>query len=288
MANLRLGTRASKLALAQSGIIADLLRVRGHAISLVEISTAGDRDQSTPLAEGVGWFTTALQEALLDGRIDIAVHSYKDLPTKEPAGLAIAAAPLRADAHDALVSRSRLGLAALPAGARIGTSSPRRESQLRAARPEAIILPIRGNVDTRVAKLDAGDYDAIVLAAAGLVRLGLEHRISERLAFDVMLPAPAQGALAVECRADDASTRAILAAIDDPTVHCTVRAERAFLATLEAGCSSPAAAHATIEDGMLVIEALVEREGRHVRTRAEGRPEAASALGRQAALELLG
>ncbi|MFN0147398.1 MAG: hydroxymethylbilane synthase, partial [Dehalococcoidia bacterium] len=177
MTTLRLGTRGSRLALAQSETVAALLRaaVPGLEVELVTITTAGDRDQTTPLPEGTGtgWFTTALQDALVAGEVDLAVHSYKDLPTKRPEGLTIAAVPLREDPRDALVSRSGKTLKGLAAGSIIGTSSPRREAQIRATRADVEVRPIRGNVDTRLAKVESGEYDAIVLALAGLRRLGL-------------------------------------------------------------------------------------------------------------------
>lgn len=287
---LRLGTRASKLALAQSQLVATSLR-SAHAgvdVELVEITTAGDRDQSTPLAEGTGWFTTAIQDALRDGRIDIAVHSYKDLPTKRPEGLVLAAIPLREDPRDALVTGGRKRtLRGLPPGSVVGTSSPRREAQIRAMRPDLQVRPIRGNVDTRIAKVEAGEYDATVLALAGLRRLGLEDRASQVFGLYDILPAPAQGALAIECRAADDATRELLAAIDDAQLRQAVTAERSFLAEIDAGCSFPAAAHAEHFGSTIKLHALLAPEGRLVRSKITGDVGTAAGLGRQLARELM-
>jgi hydroxymethylbilane synthase len=290
MSPLRIGTRSSRLALAQSELVAERLRAvhGGIAIELVEITTAGDRDQSTPLAEGVGWFTTAIQEALQRGEIDVAVHSYKDLPTKRPEGLVIAAVPMREDPRDALVSRQGLPLKRLPAGAVVGTSSPRREAQVRAIRPDIEVRPIRGNVDTRIAKVDAGEFDAAVLALAGLKRLGLEGRATEVFGVYDILPAPAQGALAVECRAADAITRELLAAIDDAALRQIVTAERSFLARIDAGCSFPAAAYAEQFGTTLKLHGLLAPRGRIVRSKMAGPTETARGLGKALAEELIG
>lgn len=291
MNTLRIGTRGSKLALTQAALVADRLRAAhpGLAIEVVTIATAGDRDQSTPLSsgEGAGWFTTAIQDALSAGDIDVAVHSYKDLPTKRPEGLVIAAVPLREDPRDALVSRHPGGLLGLPPGAVVGTSSPRREAQVREVRPDLEVRAIRGNVETRVAKVDAGEFDAAVLALAGLRRLGIEGRAGHVFGFEEMLPAPAQGALAVECRAADAATRRLLDAIDDPTIRAAVRAERAFLATIDGGCSFPAAAHATRFGTTLKLNALIAVDGRIIRSKMAGPVETAAGLGRGLAVELM-
>jgi hydroxymethylbilane synthase len=289
---LRLGTRASRLALAQAHAVADLLRQAhpGLEVVIVEVVTHGDRDQATPLnqpQQGTGWFTSALQDALLRGEADIAVHSYKDLPTARPGGLVIAAVPLREDPRDALVSRSGRALADLPSGAVIGTSSPRREAQVLAIRPDVLVRPIRGNVETRLAKVESGDYDATVLALAGLRRLGLAGRASEVFGLYDVLPAPAQGALAIECRAADHATRGLLAAIDDPALRRTVTAERSFLARLEAGCSFPSGAYAEEFGSTLKLHALVAPGGRVVRSKMAGPAETAAGLGRQLAEELM-
>jgi hydroxymethylbilane synthase len=289
MTSLRIGTRSSRLALAQSELVAERLRAvyGGIAFELVEITTAGDRDQSTPLPEGVGWFTTAIQEALQRGEIDVAVHSYKDLPTKRPEGLVIAAVPMREDPRDALVSRQGLTLKRLPAGAVVGTSSPRREAQVRAIRPDVEVRPIRGNVDTRIAKVDAGEFDAAVLALAGLKRLGQESRATEVFGVHDILPAPAQGALAVECRAADATTRELLATIDDAVLRQVVTAERSFLARIDAGCSFPAAAYAEHFGTTLKLHGLLAPAGRIVRSKMAGPTETAGGLGKALAEELM-
>ena len=290
MNTLKLGTRGSRLALIQSRLVIDRLAASGGArVELVEISTRGDLDQQTPLAEGgsAGWFTSALQEAVQDGRVDFAVHSYKDLPTARPDGLVIAAVPLREDPRDALVLRRGRSLAALERGATVGTSSPRREAQLREMRPDLEIRPIRGNVETRIRKVDEGEYDATVLALAGLRRLGLEERAADVFGVYDMLPAPAQGALAVECRSADAGVRALMATIHDVAVGQAVSAERAFLAALEAGCSFPAGAYAEHFGTTIKLHGMVAPEGRVVRSKVTGPVEAAAGLGRQLASELL-
>lgn len=291
MSALRIATRGSRLALIQAELAAAKLRDAhpGLAVELVTIATAGDRDQTTPLAEGekAGWFTSTIQEALLRGEADLAVHSYKDLPTKRPGGLVIAAIPLREDPRDALVSRDRGGLRGLRRGAIVGTSSPRRTAQLQEIRPDLDVRPIRGNVDSRVAKVEAGEYDAAVLALAGLRRLGLETRADEVFGFEVMLPAPAQGALALECRTGDSATRALLASIDDAGLRLSVTAERVFLATIDGGCSFPAAAYAEHFGSTLKLNALIAADGRIVRSKMAGPAETAAGLGRQLADELM-
>lgn len=248
---LRLGTRASALALAQSGqvgreIAAHLPGSDGE-VELVHVSTHGDRDRVSPLAQigGTGVFVTAVREALLAGEVDAIVHSAKDLPTAAVPGIDIACIPAREDVRDALCARDGLTLETLPEGASIGTGSPRRAAQLLAARPDLRIVAIRGNIDTRLARAlgpDA-DLDAVVLAAAGLRRLGRGDAISELIDPSVMLPAPAQGALAVERRTEEGEDlAAAMAAVDDPATRAAVTAERALLRTLEAGCSAPVAA----------------------------------------------
>lgn len=291
MSVIRLGTRGSRLALAQTGLVAQLLRAAHPTLDIqtITISTAGDRDQTSSLSsgEGIGWFTSAIQQALQAGEIDIAVHSYKDLPTARPEGLIIAAVPLREDPRDALVSASGAGFRGLVPGAIVGTSSARREAQLRAIRPDIEIRPIRGNVDSRVAKVDAGEFDAAVLAYAGLKRLGLEARVSHVFGFEEMLPAPAQGALAIECRNADTATRALLSTIDDQPLRQIVTAERMFLATLEAGCSFPAAAYAERFGSTIKLHALVANGGRVVRAKMAGPAETAAGLGRALAEDLI-
>ncbi|MGN6087964.1 MAG: hydroxymethylbilane synthase [Actinomycetales bacterium] len=248
---LRLGTRASALAVAQSSAIARLVEQHsGRAVELVHVTTTGDRSRA-PLATigGTGVFVTALREALVAGHVDLAVHSLKDLPTAPAAGLVIAAVPAREDPRDALVARDGLTLRELPAGARVGTGSPRRAAQLRALRPDLEVVDLRGNVDTRLANVAEGRLDAVVLALAGLRRLGRDEAVTEVLDPADVLPAPGQGALAVECRAGDDEVTTALAPLDDVRARAAVTAERQLLARLEAGCSAPVGALATFPDG---------------------------------------
>lgn len=247
---IKLGTRGSKLALAQSTQVAEALtRATGQRVELVEIVTAGDRSHAPVAQLGVGVFVSALRDALLAKEVHFAVHSYKDLPTAPADGLVIAAVPPRADSRDALVARDGATLADLGTGATIGTGAVRRIAQLHALRRGFAPVPIRGNVDTRIRKVTEGELDAVVLARAGIARLGRADEITETLDPLTMLPAPAQGALAVECRIDDAETVALLAALDDEYTRAAVAAERTLLATLEAGCSAPVAALAEVAEG---------------------------------------
>jgi hydroxymethylbilane synthase len=263
--SIRLGTRASALALAQSRTVADALAAAsGRDVELVEITTAGDRS-SAPIPElGVGVFVSALRDALAAKEIDLAVHSYKDLPTAPAEGLLVAATPEREDPRDALVARGGLTLAELPAGARVGTGSLRRVAQLHALGLGLEPVPIRGNVDTRLRKVAGGDVDAVVLARAGLVRLGRAAEVTEILDPLLMLPAPAQGVLAVECRADDPDLIDVLASLDHAPTRAAVDAERALLSTLEAGCSAPVAGLAEVsEDGEIYLRgAVLSPDGR--------------------------
>lgn len=251
MTVLRLGTRRSVLARTQSGHVADALRARGHQVELVPVTTQGDQDTATPLRAlgGTGVFVSALRDALRQGLIDCAVHSLKDLPTTDDTDLTIAAIPAREDSRDALIARDGLRLADLPAGAVIGTGSPRRRAQLLALGLGLQVAELRGNVDTRLASVLDGRHDAVVLAAAGLRRLGRAGEITDLLDPLVMLPAPGQGALAVECRSDDAATRALLTVLDCADTRAAVTAERALLAALEAGCSAPIGALADVVEG---------------------------------------
>lgn len=248
---LRLGTRRSALATTQSSWVADQLRALGHEVELVEISTEGDRDQTTPLAQlgGTGVFVSALRAALVDGRVDLAVHSLKDLPTTPDPDTVVAAIPVREDPRDALVARDGLTLGELPAGSRVGTGSPRRRAQLEALGLGLVISGLRGNVDTRMRQVTEGHLDAVVLAAAGLRRLGRIDAVSELLDPIQMLPAPGQGALAVEVRAGDARTASLVAVLDDLDTRACTTAERALLAELEAGCSAPVGALAEVVEG---------------------------------------
>lgn len=255
--NLRLGTRRSTLATTQSGLVADALRDLGHEVTLVEVVTEGDVTTAA-LTElgGTGVFAGALRKALLDGQIDLAVHSLKDLPVAAADGLTIAAIPARADARDALIARDGLTLGQLPVGARIGTGSPRRVAQLAALGLGVETVGIRGNVDTRIGKVTSGELDAVVLARAGLQRLGRTDEITESIDPLQMLPAPGQGALAIEVRSDDEGVLAAVAVLDDPDTRAAVSAERALLATLEAGCAAPVGALAEVVeevDGSLLL-----------------------------------
>jgi len=251
MTALRLGTRRSPLARIQSTWVADRLRGLGHEVDLVEVSTAGDRDRTTPLARlgGTGVFVSALRAALTQGRVDLAVHSLKDLPTIADPLTTVAAVPVREDARDALVARDGLTLGELPAGATVGTGSPRRRAQLEALGLGLVVTELRGNVDTRLRAVSEGRLDAVVLAAAGLRRLGRIGEATELLDPIQMLPAPGQGALAVEVRARDAATAAAVRALDDADARACTTAERTLLAELEAGCSAPVGALAEVVDG---------------------------------------
>jgi hydroxymethylbilane synthase len=292
----RLGTRGSALALAQSGQFARALtEATGESVELVEISTPGDRS-SAPVAElGVGVFVSALREALYAKEIDFAVHSFKDLPTAEPEALTLAAVPLRGDARDALVTRDGSMLAELAPGTRIGTGAPRRVAQLLALGRGLVPVPVRGNVDTRLRKLADGEFDALVVATAGLVRLGrLPAENVEILDPMLMLPAPAQGALAVECRSTDTSLVELLGSLDDEDTRAAVTAERALLAALEAGCSAPVAAFADVVEnddgsaGIYLRGAIFSLDGEvAVRLSGTGMLTDASGVGRRLAAELL-
>ena len=294
---IRIGTRGSLLATTQAGGIRDALRANGHEAELVIISTEGDRS-SEPIADiGVGVFTAALREAIHAGQVDMAVHSYKDLPTAEDPRFVIAAIPPREDARDALVARDGLVLGELPAGAIVGTSSPRRAAQLRALGLGLEIRPLRGNLDTRLNRVSRGDLDAIVVARAGLTRLGRLDDVTETLEPVQMLPAPAQGALALECRAGDSRLAALLAELDDADTRAAVTAERALLAELEAGCSAPVGAIAEVvesidEDGRIFEElslrsCVAALDGSDViRASGIGSPDRARELGLSVAAEL--
>ena len=250
MATLRLGTRRSALATTQSGWVADRLREAGHRVDLVEITTEGDvsGDLLTAIG-GTGVFATAIRHALREGRVDFAVHSLKDLPTAPEEGLVIAAVPAREDSRDVLVARDGLTLGELPAGAVVGTGSPRRTAQLAALGLGLEIRPIRGNVDTRLGLVTSGAVDAVILARAGLARLGRLGVVTEVLDPIQLLPAPGQGALAVECRADRADVRDALAVLEDADTRACVVAERSLLAALEAGCTAPIGALAEVVEG---------------------------------------
>ncbi|QEH35936.1 Porphobilinogen deaminase [Aquisphaera giovannonii] len=302
-ATLRIGTRGSRLARWQAEWVASALRERhpGLAVELIEIRTLGDRDRNSPLAAigGTGVFTKEIQRAVLDGSVDVAVHSLKDLPTMGPAELVLAAVPPREEVADALIAPAHRTLEALPAGARVGTGSLRRRAQLLHRRPDLEVVTIRGNVETRLRQALDGAMDAIVLAWAGLHRLGLHGHVTERLAPPRFLPAVGQGALGIECRADDEGTRSLLAALDDPASHRAVVAERAALAELEGGCLIPMAAWGRdAEGGRLALDASVfDADGRRRVHAADSGPvddprglgiRVASALRDRGAAELLG
>jgi hydroxymethylbilane synthase len=292
---LRLGTRASALARTQSQAVADAITAAtGTQVELVHIVTEGDTSAAA-IAQigGTGVFVTAIRRALLEGSVDLAVHSYKDLPTAPEAGLILAAVPGREDPRDALVARDGLTLGELPPGSRIGTGAPRRVAQLRALGLGLEIVPIRGNVDTRLARVAPGDLDAVVLARAGLARLGRLAVITETLDPLQVLPAPAQGALAVECRTGDARTRELVGRLEDPAARACVVAERSTLATLEAGCSAPVAAYAEVAEGddgpeLFLRASVTSIDGSDaVRGSATGPLSGAAALGRELAADLL-
>ncbi len=295
MTSLRVGTRASALARTQATTVADAIAEKLHCeVALVEVTTQGDLT-SAPLASlgGVGVFVSALRDALLAGEIDVAVHSLKDLPTYAHEGVTLAAVPQREDPRDVVVARDGLTLGELPVGSRVGTGSVRRSAQLHALGMGLEVTDIRGNVDTRIAKVAAGEYDAVILARAGLARLGRLDEVTEVLDPIQMLPAPGQGALAVECRSADTGLVEALAALEDPYTRAQVTAERAVLSTLEAGCSSPVGAMAEIaesEDGEeLWIRAVVlSSDGAlAVRKSLSGKPADAEEIGRRLATEML-
>ncbi|MGI5524110.1 hydroxymethylbilane synthase [Micromonospora sp. CA-259024] len=295
-APLRLGTRSSALAMAQSNQVAEALTgATGRPVELVEVITAGDRSRAPVHRLGVGVFVSALRDALTARTIDFAVHSYKDLPTAAAGGLHIAAVPPRQDPRDALIARGGRTLTELPPGATVGTGALRRIAQLHALGLQLEVTPVRGNVDTRLARVlgPEADLDAVVLARAGLARLGRVDVITETLDPMLMLPAPAQGALAVECRVDDQDLVELLAVLDHAPSHAAVTAERALLATLEAGCTAPVAAYAELAEGdagdeIYLRGAVISPDGtRDLRLSRTGTPADAAEIGKALAAELL-
>lgn len=295
MTALRLGTRGSVLALAQSGLVADAITAAtGREVELVTITTQGDLS-TAPLESigGTGVFVSALRDALLDKDVDVAVHSLKDLPTAPADGLRVAAVPGREDPRDALCARDGLTLGELPAGSRIGTGSPRRSAQLRALGLGLEIVGIRGNVGTRLGKVSVGSVDAVVLARAGLARLNRLDAITEVLDPLQVLPAPGQGALAVEIRADDDAVAELVTPLDDPVARACVLAERTLLAVLEAGCTAPVGAYAEAGEGdhglELYLRAVVSSDDGtlNIRKSATGALDQAESLGRDLAQEML-
>jgi hydroxymethylbilane synthase len=286
---LRLGTRRSLMAMTQSGLVADALTARtGREVELVGVVTEGDVSKAN-LAQigGTGVFVSGLREKVLTGEVDFAVHSLKDLPTMPPEGIVLAAVPPRDDPRDALCGPAKL--ADLPSGARVGTGSPRRVALLRALRHDLDVVPIRGNADTRLRKVTEGVVDAVVLAYAGLGRIGRLEAVSEVFDPGQLLPAPGQGALAVECRADRADLIALLATLDDAATRAAVTAERALLSALEGGCSAPVGAYAAVEDRILHLTGVVAGyDGeRQIRMSESGHPDAAERLGRDLAARML-
>jgi hydroxymethylbilane synthase len=287
---LRLGTRKSPMAMAQSGQVAKLITVRtGAQVELVGLTSFGDVTQvHLPEIGGTGVFVSTLRESLRHGDVDLAVHSLKDLPTAPVPGILLAAVPARDDPRDALVGRDGAKLADLPSGATIGTGSPRRAAQLRLMRPDIRPVAVRGNAGTRLAKVTSGALDAVVLAYAGLARIGQLDLVSEVFEPDAMIPAPGQGALAVECRADAGELAALLAMVDDPASRAAVTAERTVLAELEAGCSAPLGAYAAGTGILQLTAAVVAGDGMTaVRASLSGPVAQAAKLGRDLAAEML-
>jgi hydroxymethylbilane synthase len=292
MKPLRIGSRGSKLALWQANHIRERLeRECRMTAEVVVIKTSGDRSQAAPLGEigGKGVFVKEIEDALLAGKVELAVHSSKDLPTETPAGLCFPAICARDDVRDALISKSGAKLADLPRGARIGTGSLRRQAQLRHARPDLQFVDMRGNVDTRLAKLDRGDYDAIVLAKAGLDRLGWTSRITEVLSAEISLPAVGQGALAIEARESEREIVDLLAKLDHAETRAAVFAERALLREVQGGCQIPLGACARIENGALVLDACIASldGAKYIHKRVSGDAGDPDSLGIRAGQELL-
>lgn len=294
MNRIRLGTRKSPLALWQAEYVRAALQKHapGLEVELIKITTEGDQilDRSLARVGGKGLFIKELEQALLEGRVDLAVHSLKDMTATLPAGLHLAAICEREDPRDAFISNRYAGLTALPSGARLGTASLRRQCQIRAAYPQLDVQMLRGNVNTRLAKLDAGEFDAIVLACAGLKRLGFAERIRAPLAPEESLPAVGQGAVCIECRSDDARTTALLAALDHRATRICVTAERALNAALEGGCQVPIAGYAVLERDQLHLRALVGDPDGSMIIRGEIRGPSVDAerLGHALAADLLG
>ena len=292
---IRIGTRGSPLALAQAREVQHRLETAHGAgrlgFEVRVIKTSGDRIQDRPLSEagGKGLFTKEIEEALLAGDIDIAVHSMKDMPTVLPDGLTIACLLPREDVRDAFISGTAASLAELPRGAVVGTSSLRRQAQVKRARPDLVVVPMRGNVETRLRKLADGAADATLLACAGLKRLGLEHRITAPVPVDAMLPAIAQGAIGIETRSDDAAAAELIAPINHQATALCITAERAFLARLDGSCRTPIAGLAVLDGDRLAFRGMILTPdgARCHETRREGRPEAAITMAEDAAAELL-
>jgi hydroxymethylbilane synthase len=291
MKTVRIGTRGSALALWQARHVAGRLQTAmpDVLVELVEITSTGDHITDIPLAEveGTGFFTASIERALVEGRVDVAVHSYKDLPVAHTRGLVVAAVPSRGPVEDVLCARDARTLEQLPAGSRVGTCSARRTAQIRARRQDLDIQPLRGNVPTRVDRVATGELDAIVLARAGLVRLGMERHISEVFPVDVMMPAPAQGALAAQCRTSDIELMQLLSALDERETRAAVEAERIVLHALGGGCSVPVGAAAMLAGNEIVLTAGVFALDGTSALRVETRGTDPDSVGRRAARELL-
>jgi len=289
MAKLRIGSRGSQLALWQANHVAALLRAKGHTVEIEIIKTTGDKITSVALAKvgTKGMFTKEIEEALHDKRVDLAVHSLKDVPTDLAQEFELAAIMKREDPRDAFISVRFSSLEELPHGAKVGTSSLRRQCQLKSVRPDLEVFPLRGNVDTRLRKLESGEYDAIILAAAGVLRLGLETHVRSRISADVMCPAVGQGALAIEIRRGDQQTKTLLAFLDDADTHAAIDCERALLGSLGGGCQVPIGAYAEKRGGRLFLRAMVGRpDGSQIlREQADGTD--GVKLGRETAQTLL-
>jgi hydroxymethylbilane synthase len=289
MAKLRIGSRGSQLALWQANHVAALLRDKGHTVEIEVIKTTGDKITSVALAKvgTKGMFTKEIEEALHEKRVDLAVHSLKDVPTDLAQEFELAAIMKREDPRDAFISVKFSSLEELPHGAKVGTSSLRRQCQLKAVRPDLEVFPLRGNVDTRLRKLESGEYDAIILAAAGVLRLGLETHVRSRISADVMCPAVGQGALAIEIRRGDQQTKALLAFLNDANTHAAIDCERALLGSLGGGCQVPIGAYAEKRGERLFLRAMVGRpDGSEIlREQAEGTD--GVKLGRETAQALL-
>jgi hydroxymethylbilane synthase len=289
MAKLRIGSRGSQLALWQANHVADLLREQGHAIEIEVIKTTGDKITDVSLAKvgTKGMFTKEVEEALADKRVDLAVHSLKDVPTELAPEFVLAAIMKREDPRDAFISVKYSSLDELPLGAKVGTSSLRRQCQLKALRPDLEIFPLRGNVDTRLRKLESGEYDAIILAAAGVHRLGLDKHVRSRIAADVMCPAVGQGALAIETRRDDEQTRSLLEFLNHADTRLAIECERALLGSLGGGCQVPIGAYAEKHGGKLHLRAMVGHPDGSIVLREQADGADADKLGRQVAQTLL-
>jgi hydroxymethylbilane synthase len=289
MAKLRIGSRGSQLALWQANHVASLLRGKGHTVEIEVIKTTGDKITDVALAKvgTKGMFTKEIEEALAAKRVDLAVHSLKDVPTDLAQEFELAAIMKREDPRDAFISVKFAALEELPQRAKVGTSSLRRQCQLKAVRPDLEIFPLRGNVDTRLRKLEAGEYDAIILAAAGVNRLGLDKYVRSRISPDVMCPAVGQGALAIEIRRDDAQTRTLLAFLNDADTRTAIECERALLGSLGGGCQVPIGAYAEKREGRVFLRAIVGRPDGSLVLHEQAEGDSAVKLGREVAQTLL-